>query len=507
MPHATLNPIESKNEREEYLKDLFTQLCCQASSVVECETLEIKNWCSSEKQLAEKASESAMCLANLRGGCVLLGIENEDERGPKFSKCPHVNVTTEWLTQRVHDNTVPPVEIKVVDASVQLRATTGKNTVNCFAIFVAKAKRESGHQTVGGLSKIRSGKECRPYYVASPDDRTRAIVSTSAVGLFSPMSIAWGMQQYEKKFGVPKEQWEGHEDFLTHLGLVERYLEEEEQLPKYRVTLAGLLLFGTEDAIKRNRPGIETVVTTPLGEKRIRTNIVETYRYLCGSNSSLLLSQYPNIPVQSIRELVVNAFVHRSYRDDSPAIIRADSEALEIETPGQLSGELSTESLLYCIPVYRNFLLAEGARFLGICDKVGKGINKVYEGILQQGLGFPIFENGENHFTVRVFVERNREFREFLKVRAQSLSQLDEIIVLRFLLDRESGTYRELCSVMQRGPQFSKRILDEMARKMMIEPIDSLGTSWQLRPAIRADIQHIFNEAQYSFELGKLFGE
>lgn len=508
MSSTIVNPGVSTTQREEYLKDIFTQLCCQASSVIESGSLEIKNWCSSEKQLAEKASESAMCLANAQGGCVLLGLENEDDRGSKFSKCPHRNVTVEWLTQRVHDNTVPPVEITVVDAGSQLREFCGNNDADCFAIFVSKTKRESGHQTIGGLAKIRSGKECRPYYVASQDDRTRAIVSSVTTNDLSSDSVAWGMQQHEKKIGVPKEQWESSNDFLVHLGLAEPHLEEEEQFPKFHVTLAGVLLFGAEDTLRRVRPGIETVVITPLEDKRLGKNIVESYRYLCGSNSSLLPSLLPDIPIKTIRELVVNAFVHRSYRPESPTIIRVANDGLEIETPGGLPGELTTESLLYCTPVYRNFLLAEGARFLGICDKVGKGINEVYQGVLQQGLGFPIFENSESHFTVRVFTERNREFREFLKVRAQALSQLDEIIVLRFLLDRESATFRELCSVMQRGSQFAKKILDEMVRKLMIEaPDHPLNTRWQLRSAVRSDIHNIFNEAQYKLELNTLFGE
>lgn len=250
MSYLILDSRNSKADREAYLRDIFTQLCCQAASVIESETLEIKNWCSSEKQLAEKASESAACLANAHGGCVLLGIENEDVRSSKFSKCPHSNVTVEWLTQRIQDNTVPPVEITVLDASAQLQEVCDRSNVNCFAIFASKAKRESGHQTIGGLSKKRSGKECRPYYVASPDDRTRAPISLSAEGSLSSSSIAWGMQQHEKKFKVPKEQWACGNEFLAHLGLLQPYLEDDEQqLPKFRMTLASLLLFGTEDAL------------------------------------------------------------------------------------------------------------------------------------------------------------------------------------------------------------------------------------------------------------------
>ena len=507
MSQLIINLEGSKAKREEYLRDIFTQLCCQPASVIESETLEIKNWCTSEKQLGEKASDSAACLANAQGGCVLLGIENDDSRPQKFSKCPYPSVSVDWITQRIYDNTVPPVEIVVLDASNQLHDLCGKPYVNCFAIFVAKTKRESGHQTIGGLSKKRSGKECRPFYVAAPDDRTRTPILIPTFRALSSSSIAWGIQQHERKFSIPRGQWADQSEFLIHLGLLEPHFETDETpAPNFRTTLAGLLLFGTEEGLATARPGMETVVITPLETKRLTTNIVETYKYLCGSPSSLLPSFYPSFPLSSIREVVVNAFVHRSYRLESPIIIRATGEMLEIETPGGLPGELSIESLLYCTPVYRNFLLAEGARYLGICDKVGKGMDEIYRGILQQGLGFPVLENDGNHFNVRISMDRNGEFREFLKVRSQSLSQLDEIIVLRYLLDRESATFLELCSAMQRGHQSAKRILDEMVRKTMIENLDPLNLRWQLRPTVRADIVNIFEEAQYELGLQHLFG-
>jgi hypothetical protein len=470
--------------------------------------LEIKNWCSSEKQLAEKASETASCLANAQGGCLLLGIEDDEVRTSKFKRCPYPNVTPEWIIQRIHDGTVPPLEITVVDARELLREVCGRCDPDCFAVFIPKTRRESGHQTVAGLSKIRNGKDCRPYYVASPDDRTRAILSIQTDDSLSIGSITWGTQQHQRKTGVSAEQWESTDDFLVQLGLLQPHQGEEgDNQPILQMTLACLLLFGSDDALARNRPGLETIVETPVETTRSRANIVNNYRHLCGSPSSLLPSLYPYIPLRCIRELVVNAFVHRSYRLDSPTIIRARPEVLEIETPGGLCGELTPESLLYCTPVYRNFLLADGARYLGICEKVGNGINEVYRGTLHQGLGFPVFESAENRFTVRIFVDRNRNFREFIKVRAQALSQLDHIIVLRYLLDRENATFRELCSVMQRGQQHGKRILDEMNTKMMIERADGIGVHWRLQPGVRADIEHIFSEAQYELGLNALFGE
>lgn len=494
-------------EHERQLKGIFEQLCTQPASVVETEMLEIKNWCSDEKQFAEKASDSSVCLANAHGGIVLLGIEDGDRNFRKFTKCPYHNVSKEWVVQRIQDSTVPPVELSVIDASKILEEVTGTRGVNCFAVLLPKSKRVGGHQTVNGHSKIRRGKECRPYYFASVDDRSRAPVVGATIGDLSPASITWGMQQHKKKFNISNEPWESQIDFLAHIGLLEIQSDVEESPAKYQISLAGLLLFGTERALRHYCPGIETIVETPAETRRIANNIVESYRHLCGTRSSLLPSLCPGIPERCIKEVLMNSYVHRDYRNNSPVIIRAAEQSLEVESPGPLCTGLSVESLLYCTPVYRNFLVAEGSRYLGLCDKVGKGINVVYESVLQGGLGFPVFESGENHFTTRISITGNKEFQEFLRKRTQSLTQLDEIIVLRFLLDHETASFRELCAVMQRGSTAGHKILSEMKSKTMIEPNSSLNTEWKLSPILRADIQNIFKEDQFSFGFGNLYGE
>jgi ATP-dependent DNA helicase RecG len=494
-------------EETETLRNLFVQLCVQPASVLESETLEVKGWCASEKQLSEKASDSSACLANAHGGIVLLGIEDKDRGARKFSTCPYRDVTPEWIAQRIQDGTVPPVEMRVVDASGLLQEASGNANVNCFAVLVAKSRRIGGHQTVGGLSRIRTGKDCRPYYVAAEDDRTKAPVDSADARALSFGSIAWGIEQHKKKFGLQGEQWESEIGFLAHIGLLESRSPCANAPAQQCVTLAGLLLFGTERALQQICPGLETIVISPMGEKRLRTNIVESFRQLCGSRGAILNSLCPAIPDRCIKEILMNCFVHRDYRVHSPIVIRATQQSLEFESPGGLCTGLSSESLLYCTPVYRNFLLAEGARYLGLCDKVGRGIDAIYESVLNEGFGFPVFENGENHFTARLSLAGSREFQEFLKRRAQSLSQLDEIIVVRFLFDRESATFRELCAVMQRGNPFAHRILSEMARKSMIESDSSLNLEWRLSPIVRSDIQNIFRIDQYDLGFTDLFGE
>lgn len=84
--------------------------------------------------------------------------------------------------------------------------------------------------------------------------------------------------------------------------------------------------------------------------------------------------------------------------------------------PGGLLGGLTSETLLYSPPTYRNFLLADAARQFGYCERIGSGIDKVYYLSLMAGFDFPILQVGSNSFSALVRTNRDRAFFEsFIK--------------------------------------------------------------------------------------------
>ena len=471
---------------------------------MESDTLEIKGWCKDEKELALKASEAAACLANALGGTVLIGISECDEGTRKFSRCPYMNVHPDWITQRIHDLTYPPVEVAVHDISKVVQEITAKPEANAYAVLAPRTKHIGGHQITGGLSKIRSGKECRPYYSAE-DDRTKACVPGVVPSDLARGSIDWAMEQHQKKFGISTARWENPYDFLVHIGLLERYVPGDASGSSFRVTLAALLLCGKEAALAQHFPALEAVLVTDASRRRLRKNLIDTFRELCASKSSLLPELCPALPLTIIRELVSNAFIHRSYRQHAPVMIRVTGGNLTIESPGSFPIGITPDNLIYCTPIYRNFLLSEGARYIGMCDKIGQGIDFIYEGVLSNGLGFPWFENLADRVVARIPTEGSREFAQFVRKRSHSLSQLDEMIILRYLWEKQDAALPEIAKITQRGATHAQKVLEDMFRKMMIEPADGVSGRWRLTPIVRDDIQNIFRKDQ--LELGlDLFG-
>ena len=90
-------------------------------------------------------------------------------------------------------------------------------------------------------------------------------------------------------------------------------------------------------------------------------------------------------------------------------------------------------------------------RFAGLSDKIGQGIDIVFKTVLGGGFDFPIFESANNSFRAAIPLARSEEFREFVRRRGSSLSQLDELIVLRYLLATGNSDFKHLSEVLQHG--------------------------------------------------------
>jgi predicted HTH transcriptional regulator len=178
---------------------------------------------------------------------------------------------------------------------------------------------------------------------------------------------------------------------------------------------------------------------------------------------------------------------------------------LEIKSPGELLGSVSVTNLINCVPAYRNFLLAEGSRLSALSDKIGNGIDLVYEGVLHQGLDFPQFESAHGQFIARISLAGNAHFRAFMRKFAQALGELEEVIALRLLWSREFASVEELAAAMQRPVTRARHTLGELLRKGMATEGPN-STTFQLAQVVRKDIENIFGE-QLSFEQRTLWGE
>jgi ATP-dependent DNA helicase RecG len=90
----------------------------------------------------------------------------------------------------------------------------------------------------------------------------------------------------------------------------------------------------------------------------------------------------PDYPEKALRELLMNAVMHRNYESNTPIRFYAFSDHVEIMNPGGLYGEATPENF----PTrnsYRNPVVAEAMKSLGLVERFGFGVQRA-QALLQE---------------------------------------------------------------------------------------------------------------------------
>lgn len=102
-------------------------------------------------------------------------------------------------------------------------------------------------------------------------------------------------------------------------------------------------------------------------------------------------------PLATLEQLVRNALLHRSYDGSTmPVKVYWYSDRVEIINPGGLFGEVTPETIWQNATAYRNPLLAEGLKNLGIVERFGFGLAQARRALGENGnppLGFQFEPN------------------------------------------------------------------------------------------------------------------
>jgi ATP-dependent DNA helicase RecG len=98
------------------------------------------------------------------------------------------------------------------------------------------------------------------------------------------------------------------------------------------------------------------------------------------------------IPLDALREAVVNAIVHRDYRIKGTSIyVRIYDDRVEIENPGGLPDGITKRDFGKS-SVRRNPIIADLFHRMGIVERMGSGIERMRELMRNAGLKEPVFE-------------------------------------------------------------------------------------------------------------------
>lgn len=127
--------------------------------------------------------------------------------------------------------------------------------------------------------------------------------------------------------------------------------------------------------------------------------IIHTSMRRVGTFEEKLFSDYPE---WAIRELLMNAVMHRNYDSNTPTRFYVFSDHIEIQSPGGLYGEATPENF----PTrnsYRNPVIAEAMKSLGFVNRFGYGVQRAQALLSQNGNPPAEFEFDEHTVLAKIY--------------------------------------------------------------------------------------------------------
>ena len=208
-----------------------------------------------------------------------------------------------------------------------------------------------------------------------------------------------------------QERKERKKEKITKELLLSYYLICKEHVSTY-VTTAGILLFGkqpqhffSEAFIMcthfKGREGRESIATidctgTLFEQFQSAFNFIVSRLSRSFSIKGVKREETLEIPEEALREVLLNAIVHRNYHIASCIKIAIYDNRIEFFSPGSFSAPLNAENLKLGISYIRNVAICKVFREAGYIEKLGSGLPTVFKSYVDRNLKEPKVIEGEN---------------------------------------------------------------------------------------------------------------
>ena len=343
--------------------------------------------------------DAVVCLANGRGGVLLLGVE---DNGGITGLDPRHGATTEphLLQAMILNKTDAPVATDVEIVEIDDKSV-GVVFVPAMGMPVGTKAGKYVRRTLRADGKP----ECTPYLL-----HEMISVGLTAQGRDYAATPARGASEAD----LNSEEFD-HFRWLCGSGRGDKTLADASNLDILRalrlvlpeqdnqLNLGAILLFGTPETLARFVPTAEVVFhelreSTITADETLRLSLFRTAERLFNlidvrnSEQELIVGLHrlgiPRIPEGTIRESIANALVHRDYAEMGPTAVQLTESYFRVYSPGGFPAGITLANLLDDSRP-RSPILAEAFKRAGIVDRAGRGVSLMYQQLLRAGRGEP----------------------------------------------------------------------------------------------------------------------
>jgi ATP-dependent DNA helicase RecG len=415
----------------------------------------------------DELAKDCVCFANAQGGFIYIGIEDKATLPPEKQK-----ITDRNFPDIIQKN----IAHRTVNVGVAVTIEIAENKAEYIQVQVFR-NAQTIASTTDGKYYIRVHDECKPI---PPDEMARLAADKNA--------FVWE-EQTTKRVSASQFDEVKRRTFLNDIRSsqrVSRFIKEmadDEILDFYFIQKNGFLTnLGILWIGKRNDrasllypPAIQVIRYDDKDEKVWKLLLDDYY-----SNPKELLEKVlidvpdwqesvevsegmfrkniPFFPIEVVRELVVNALVHRTYTTRGDIFINIFPDRMEIHSQGRLPFGVTPKNIL-SQSIRRNEHLSKVFYDLGLMEKEGSGYDLVYAKLLGSGKPLPIVKETDERVTVIVkkqFVSKD-VVHLMDKASNEFLLRQKELISLGLLAQQQSYTAIEISSILNQNEEVGLR--------------------------------------------------
>ena len=278
------------------------------------------------------------------------------------------------------------------------------------------------------------------------------------------------------------------------LELTDEELDKALQLVKEEAgvlypTVTGMLLLGKEDRIAELLPTAKAVFQVLEGTK-VRKNeqtskpLLATFEmfeeYMKAWNPEkemeygLFRVPIPEFSDAAYREGLVNAFCHRDYTVIQAVRVAIEDEGLTISSPGGFIEGVNLKNLLTVEPHGRNPVLADALKRIGLAEKTGRGIDRIFEGSIVFGRPLPDYSETTSTY-VKLFIQRAEPDLAFTKMISNEENRLgrslpiNSLLILSALQSQRRLTIAEIAEVTNVGEIRAKAVVEKLVEAGLVD--------------------------------------
>lgn len=209
---------------------------------------------------------------------------------------------------------------------------------------------------------------------------------------------------------------------------LEQLLSDLSLLNEEGITYAALLLLGKENVIAKHMPQHNVVVEYRSSHDMVRYTARKEFReplFLCiksvwdylnqpASNPLIHVMDMPRIidvpsfNEETIREGILNSFMHRSLQMNGDILIKQYPDSIEITNPGGFPFGVNQGNILTVNSSPRSRLMAEVIEKTGLIERSGQGVDIMFSNCIAEGRSVPDYSRSDD-FQVSLVIKSQIE--------------------------------------------------------------------------------------------------